>query len=82
MEFIEARDAKVWWGELLERAANGERFQITKHGRPVAKLVPPDAVRDPEKIANAVARLKGFRGAFKGMSRDELAVLKHGGHRH
>jgi prevent-host-death family protein len=81
METIGAFDAKSRLSELLDRAARGESFQITKHGRPVGKLVPPDTTRDPKAIAEAIQRLKKFRGAFKGMSRDELIRLKHEGHR-
>ena len=33
-------DAKTQLSELLERVCRGERFVITKHGRPVAQLVP------------------------------------------
>lgn len=36
-------DAKTQLPKLLERVRRGERFLITKHGRPVAKLVPAGA---------------------------------------
>ncbi len=81
MEIIGAFDAKTRLSELLDRVAKGETFQITKHGRPVGKLVPPDSARDPQAMAEAVARLKLFRGTFKGLSREELIALKHEGHR-
>ena len=81
MEIIAAFDAKTRLSELLDRAAKGETFQITKHGRPVGKIVPPDNARDPKIIAEAVARLKTFRGTFKGMSQEDLLQLKHEGHR-
>ena len=81
METIAAFEAKTRLSELLDRAAKGETFQITKHGRPVGKIVPPDSIRDPKVIAEAVSRLKAFRGTFKGMSREELSALKHEGRR-
>ena len=81
MKSIAAFDAKTRLSELLDRAAKGETFLITKHGRPVGKLVPPDTTRDPKVIAEAVQRLKGFRGTFKGMTRDELIAVKHESHR-
>jgi len=37
---IGAFEAKNRLSELLEAAENGEEVMITKHGRPVAKLVP------------------------------------------
>lgn len=81
VESIAAFDAKTRLSELLDRAANGETFEITKHGRPVGKLGPPDSTRDPKVLAEAVKRLKNYRGAIKGMSRDDLVALKHQGHR-
>jgi len=37
---IGAYDAKTRFSEILERVAGGEEFTITRHGSPVAKLVP------------------------------------------
>lgn len=82
METIAAFDAKTRLSELLDRSAKGETFQITKHGRPVGKLVPPDSARDPQVVAEAVGRLKKFRGTLKGLSQKELKALKHEGHRY
>ena len=81
MESIAAFDAKTRLSELLDRAANGETFEITKHGRPVGKLGPPDSARDPRVVAEAVERLKGYRGALTGVNRDDLLALKREGHR-
>jgi len=81
MEVIGAFDAKTRLSELLDRAARGESFQITKHGRPVGRLVPPGGSRDADAVAQAVQRLKGLRGLFGSMGVDELIALKHEGHR-
>jgi prevent-host-death family protein len=40
-------DAKTQLPKLLERVIRGERFLITKHGRPVAKLVPAEVGEGP-----------------------------------
>lgn len=37
---IGAFDAKTRFSELLERVRQGEEFTITKHEKPVARLVP------------------------------------------
>ena len=42
MSTVSAYDAKTHFSSLLERAGDGETIVITKHGRPVAKLVPFD----------------------------------------
>jgi prevent-host-death family protein len=43
MTSIGVYDAKTQLPRLLERVRRGERFVITKHGLPVAQLVPADA---------------------------------------
>ena len=55
---ITAFEAKTRLGRLLDRVQAGEELLITRHGRPVAKLVP---VR-PDEPADAVDRaLATFR---------------------
>lgn len=80
METIGAFEAKTRLSELLERTSKGESFQITKNGRPVGRIVPPETARTPAEISEAVRRLKRYRGLLKGMSRDEFRGLKHEGH--
>jgi len=41
-------DAKTQLPKLLDRVSRGERFIITKHGRPVAELVPAGAEGAPD----------------------------------
>jgi prevent-host-death family protein len=43
MTAIGVYDAKTQLAKLLDRVSRGERFLITKHGRPVAQLVPAAA---------------------------------------
>ena len=57
---IGAFAAKAQFSALLERVARGEEVVITKHGRPVAKLVPAQT-HDRERVAEAIRRLKQLR---------------------
>jgi len=57
---IGAYEAKTHLPALLERVARGERFTITKHGRPVARLVPVERT-SPDRRREAIERLKVFR---------------------
>lgn len=57
MDTIGAFDAKTHLSSLLERVAKGERFTITRHGTPVAQLVPIHQ-REPEQIKAAVQRME------------------------
>jgi len=60
MRSIGAFEAKNRLSELLVAVENGEEVTITKHGRPVAKLVPV-STRDPARIAAAIAELRQLR---------------------
>ena len=40
--FVGTFHAKTHFSQLLERVAKGEEITITKHDRPVARLVPAD----------------------------------------
>jgi prevent-host-death family protein len=60
MTTIDAFEAKTHFARLLERVAEGEQIVITKHGTPVARLV-PFARTDRDKARRAVARLKALR---------------------
>jgi prevent-host-death family protein len=67
MNTIGLFDAKTHLSALLERVAQGEEITITKHGVPVALLVPVANRRkkDPKKVAERIrasrrgARLEG-----------------------
>ncbi len=60
MPEIGAYEAKTRFSELLRRVEKGERFVITRHGRPVAVLEPvsPARRRDVKEVIEA---LKEFR---------------------
>lgn len=49
-EVISVADAKRRFSELIERVGRGERFVVTRRGKPVLALVAPESVPDePEK---------------------------------
>ncbi len=57
---VGAFEAKTHLSSLLERVARGEEVVITKHGRPVARLVPA-ATADRGHVDRAIAGLKALR---------------------
>ena len=60
MPHIGAFEAKTHLPRLLRRVQTGERFVITRHGRPVAELI-PFRPTDPDKVQAAIDDLKAFR---------------------
>ncbi|HVA15544.1 MAG TPA: type II toxin-antitoxin system prevent-host-death family antitoxin [Stellaceae bacterium] len=59
-DFIGAFDAKTHFSRLLERVAAGEAITITRHGTPVARLVPVKPTPSRERRREAVEGLKAF----------------------
>jgi len=60
MTEVGAYEAKTHLADLLERVQRGERFVITKHGRPVAELVPTSVV-DAQAVHRAIAEVAKTR---------------------
>jgi len=59
---IGAFEAKTKFSELLARVADaGAEFVITKHDRPIARLVPAVKPRSHEEAAKAVAEWRRQR---------------------
>lgn len=56
---IGAYEAKTHLPALLERVQRGEQITITKHGKPIARLVP---IRrsGPDRRREAIEKLKEF----------------------
>jgi prevent-host-death family protein len=59
MQAIGAFEAKTHFSALLERVEKGEQIIITKHGHPVAKLIPTTQVHEAQ-VREAIKELKKF----------------------
>ena len=53
-----AYEAKTHLSELLEKVEAGEEITITKHGAPVAKLVPIKREATTDERASAIKRIQ------------------------
>lgn len=75
MPLVTAYEAKTHLSQLLERARQGERFVITRHGSVVAELVPPGidvAATDADALWEAFRRLREQSVLSPGPSTKEL----------
>ena len=59
MGTVTALEAKTRFGELLERVARGEEIVITRHDKPVARIIPEG--RDLESVRRAVDSMRETR---------------------
>jgi prevent-host-death family protein len=60
MASVTALEAKTRFGKLLERVVRGEEVIITKHDKPVARLV-PEGQPGLDSVRMAVSDLRGLR---------------------
>lgn len=60
---VGAFDAKTHLSTLLERVARGEQVVITRHGKPVARLIPEKAAQRAD-IDAIIGRLKAARAGI------------------
>jgi prevent-host-death family protein len=60
MTTMTAVEAKKHFGELLDRVARGEEVVVTRHDKPVARIV-PEGDRRLEDVRRAVEDLRALR---------------------
>src|SRR3954466_4347534 len=61
MEFVGAYEAKTHLPQLLDRVEGGETITITRHGKPVAKLVPASGETAKPDVKKAIEEMKRFQ---------------------
>jgi prevent-host-death family protein len=71
---VSAFEAKTRFGELLERVTRGEEIVITRHDKPVARIVPEGA----QRLADVRRAIEGLRDlqrriAYRGKARVRLS---------
>ncbi len=55
---VGAYEAKTQFSQLLERVAAGEEITITRHGTPVARLVPALTTHSIESRREAILKMR------------------------
>ena len=83
MATVTAFEAKTRFGDLLKRVSRGEEVVITRHDKPVARLV-PEGVRSSEDVRRSVEGLRALQQRIRRRSkarltdRDVRAAIDHG----
>lgn len=72
MTKISAFEAKTRFGELLDRVARGEEVVITRHDKPVARLVPEGGPR-LDDVRRAVQGLRDLQARIRRRSKAKLS---------
>jgi len=61
METVGSYEAKRHLARLLERVEHGEIITITRHGKPVARLVPATPTAPRPDIAEVIEAMRTFQ---------------------
>lgn len=77
MKRVSAREANQKFSKLLTEVANGQEVVITRHGKPVARLVPVQDTTAARKREVAIKRMvemmeRGFPLGGLRFTRDEI----------
>lgn len=68
---IGSYEAKAHFSELIDRVEHGAEITITRHGTPVAKLIPIKKSATPEERAAAI---REWREVAKGLTLGDLKI--------
>lgn len=77
MREVAASDAKAHLAQLLSDVEGGETIVITRHGRPVARLVPEADGRQAE-IDRAIAGIRALRRRTGKITVEDLLARDEG----
>jgi prevent-host-death family protein len=78
MREIQASEAKVHLSQLLDDVERGETLIITRHGRPIARIV-PEVDRRQEEVDKALAGIRELRRRAGRITVDELLSAREEG---
>ena len=78
MKEVQASAAKAQFAELLDQVEGGETIVITRHGKPVASLVPHTDARTRE-IQEARHAIEALRRQTKPVTVDEILAWRNEG---
>jgi prevent-host-death family protein len=80
MREVGAYEAKTHLPKLLRAVEAGESVVITRHGVPIARIVPAGTEADAD-VSAAIQRLKAARRSRPKVPVGEIIEARHEGHR-
>ena len=78
---VQASEAKTHFARLLDEVERGETIIITRHGKPIARIVPEADLRQAE-FDRVIAEIEEFRGTMPRIPLEELLSARHEGHKY
>jgi len=81
MRDIQASEAKTHLPQILDEVERGETIRITRHGRPIARIIPETDRRQAE-IDKAIANIRALRQRTGKVTAEEILAFRHEGHKY
>jgi prevent-host-death family protein len=81
MREVQASEAKAHLPSLLDAVERGETIVITRHGKPIARIV-PEADRRQAEFDRVITEIEEFRKTMPRIRLEELLSARHEGHRY
>ena len=78
---VQASEAKTHLPQLLDEVERGETIIITRHGRPIARIVSEASQRQRE-IDEAIDDIEELRKHTGKVSVEEILAWRHEGHKY
>jgi len=73
MTTVTALEAKNRFGKLLDRVARGEEIVVTRHDKPVARMVPAGG-RELSAVRQGVAELRKLQGRIRARMKSSCSL--------
>ena len=80
MREVRSSEAKARLPQLLDDVERRETIIITRHGRPIARIV-PEVDSQAAETRKAMDRVAAFRQTMPNLSLDEILSARHEGHK-
>jgi prevent-host-death family protein len=74
MAIVGAYEARTHLPRLLQRVEQGESITITRHGKPVARLVPAIGTAPRPEIAAVIEAMRTFQETEAPVLGDDLSI--------
>jgi prevent-host-death family protein len=79
MREVQSSEVKARLPQFLDEVEKGETIVITRHGRPIAHLVPAPE-RDRDRVRHALDGIAALRRTTGSFTLDEILAARHEGH--
>jgi prevent-host-death family protein len=81
MREVQSSDAKARLPQILDEVERGETIIITRHSRPIARIVPEADSREAE-TRRTMERIRAFRQTMPHLSVSEILSARHEDHKY